>query len=104
MAFFFAGPTVRILTRESYNRMFNQKTIDHLTMILPLLLQMGGLTFAVFSDSYISKKRKRVMLIIIFFALSLIAQNYFEMIFAAGKHSQLPRTLYVVKKKNRTLL
>lgn len=73
--------------------MFNQKTVDHLTMILPLLLQMGGLTFAVFSDSYISKKRKNVMLIIIFFALSLVAQNYLETVFAAGKHGQLPRTI-----------
>ncbi len=44
-------------------------------LVLPLLLQIIGLTFVVLIDSYLSRFQRRVMLIIIVMVVSLIAQN-----------------------------
>lgn len=78
---------------DVFNSNMSQETMDHLTMLLPLLLQLGGLVFAVMVDSYISKKHKRVMFAIAFLALSLIVQNDSERIFAAESAMKLLRIL-----------
>ena len=71
----------------------SQETIYHLEMLIPLFLQLIGMVFAVFADSYISKKHKRVLLIIAILALVLIFQNYTENLLAAGEAKVLARTL-----------
>ena len=72
---------------------FNQETIYQLAMLIPLLLQIMGMVFAVLGDSYISKSHKRVLLIIASLELSLIVQNYVENILAVGETRVLIRTL-----------
>lgn len=47
-------------------------------ILIPLLLQLFGLLFAVLSDSYIKKKHKRVMFVIILLVFILIVQNCME--------------------------
>ena len=46
-------------------------------VLIPLLLQMIGLTFAILIDPYIRRDHRRIMLIIVALIFSLIAQNYF---------------------------
>ena len=48
----------------------------HIVLLLPLLLQLVGLAFAVLIDPYIEKKHRSVMLIVVAFVFSLIAQDY----------------------------
>ena len=74
----------------------SQQTIYHLAMLIPLFLQITGMVFAVFADPYISKKHKRVLLIIAFLALILILQNYTENLLAAGEAKVPARTLVAI--------
>ena len=46
-----------------------------LVLLLPILLELAGLTFAVWTDQYISRKHRRVMFIIIGLIAALILQN-----------------------------
>ena len=63
---------------------------DEYTMrLVPLFLQMLGLTFAVLIDPYIGKKYRRGMLIIIALIFTLTAQNLTEYMLA--EHVPLPR-------------
>ncbi len=70
---------------------WRQEIINHLAMIVPRLLQLLEMVFAVLVDSYNRKKHKKVMLILAFFVFSLIAQNYAENTLAA---SEQPHFLY----------
>ncbi|MBR1477707.1 MAG: histidine kinase [Lachnospiraceae bacterium] len=56
----------------------NQTLVNHLTMIIPLLLQLLGLSFAVLIDSYIDRRQKKIMSVLVHLVLSLIVQNYAE--------------------------
>ena len=53
-------------------------TTDTILIFLPLLLQLSGLTIAVCIDSYISRKHRTIMLIVIAAVAALIGQNYLE--------------------------
>ena len=60
----------------------------NLLILLPLLLQMGGLIFAVLIDPYIHRRHRSLLLIIALLVLSLILQNglenYFQKFTAVG--------------------
>lgn len=72
---------------------FSQESMNLLAMLIPLLLQIFGMVFAVLADSYIDRTRKRILLIIVILALSLITQNYVENLLATGKPRIYIRTL-----------
>lgn len=55
--------------------MMNINTQLIVTMDIPLLLQLVGLTFAVLTDPYILKRHRRIMLVIIALDFSLLVQN-----------------------------
>ena len=55
-----------------------QRSVNELTALSPLLIQLVGLVFAVLGDSYIGKKQKRVLLTVAGLALALVVQNYLE--------------------------
>lgn len=78
---------------DAIENMLSQTAIDHLAMILPLLLQLAGMVFAVLVDSYISKHHKRILLLIAFFSFSLIAQNYAAYLLETGEPRIFLRTL-----------
>lgn len=84
------------MTSDILSGLLTQEVSDHLAMIIPLLLQLFGLTFAVLVDSYISRKRRKIMLIVVFLVLSLIVQNYVENRIAAGMPMQLTRTVIAI--------
>lgn len=76
--------------------LLTQEVSDHLAMLIPLLLQLAGLTFAVLVDSYISRKHRKVMMFIVLLVISLIVQNYVENMIAAGRPMQLTRTILAI--------
>ena len=47
-------------------------------VLIPLALELTGLTFLVLIDPYIDRGRRRIMLIILVLILSLIVQNYLD--------------------------
>ena len=55
-----------------------QKSVNELTALLPLLIQIVGLIFAVLVDSYLDRRQKRVMLIVALLAFALVVENYME--------------------------
>ena len=52
--------------------------------LLPLLLQLLGLTCAVLIDPFIRRKHRRIMLIIVPLLLSLLAQSYVDHLLERG--------------------
>ena len=70
----------------------DQKTVYTLTAMLPLVLQVGGLAFAVSADAYFSKRQKQAFMLILILALGLIAQNYFENRISGGAPQDRLRT------------
>lgn len=55
-----------------------QRAVNELTALLPLLIQLVGLVFAVLVDSYTDKRQKRVMMIVTALAFVLVVENYLE--------------------------
>ena len=53
---------------------------NDLMRLLPLLLEMVGLTFAVLIDPYLNKRYERGMIVIILLIISLVMQNFAEYI------------------------
>lgn len=74
----------------------NQETTTILTILLPLLILLVGLSFAVQLDTYIGKRQKRVFLLAFALGLALICQNYLEMRVAEGPARDGFRTLLSV--------
>ena len=62
---------------------------NDLMRLLPLHLQLVGLTFAVLIDPYLNKRYKRGMIVIILLIISLTMQNYAEYILC--EHITMPR-------------
>ena len=60
---------------------------------LPILLVLVGLTFSVCVDAYISRKHRRIMLIIVALILSLVAQNYLSFLLDEEIANPFARTL-----------
>ena len=71
----------------------NQQAIYTLMAMLPLVLQVGGLAFAISVDAFFSKRQKRVFLLALFLVLCLIGQNYFENLVASGAPQDRLRTV-----------
>lgn len=76
-------------------------TVDYL-VLLPLLLQLVGLTFAVLIDPYIQKRHRRIMLVIVALVCSLLLQNELDHLVGQNGTAPLVRTLvdiygYVVR-------
>ena len=63
---------------------------------IPLALQLIGLTIPVLADSYISRKHRSIMLVIIALVVSLSGQNYLEDLLAAFRPIPLLRTAVAV--------
>lgn len=63
-----------------------------MTALAPLCLLLAGLAFTVFNDAYISRKHRRIMLLVVLFSAVLIAQNLVEDGLAAGQPRPLFRT------------
>lgn len=57
----------------------NREYTDLLAILLPLLVIPIGLSIAVLSDSYLTKRLRQTFLLSIALSISLVAQNYLEM-------------------------
>ena len=66
----------------------DQRATYMLMVMLPLVLQVGGLAFAISVDAYFSKRQKQVFGLILILVLGLIAQNYMENQIAIGSTPQ----------------
>ena len=67
----------------------SQSVQTTILIILPLLLQLAGLVFAVLVDSYISRKNRKLLIIIAVLVFSLIIQNLVD--FAAHGEPDMAR-------------
>ena len=47
-------------------------------MVLPYILQLGGLTFAIFADSFIHKKRRLYFFVVIILIVGLIGIDLYQ--------------------------
>ena len=65
-------------------------------ILIPVLLQIFGLSIAVSMDIYIQKRQKKIMMFILFLVLSLIVQNVSE--YTLARHIAMPyvRTIVAV--------
>lgn len=66
---------------------------DMAFILLPLVLQMIGLTFAVIIDPYMGKKRRQIMLVIIALNASLVVIDYLSMLLLTRWSRPVVRTL-----------
>lgn len=75
-----------------------QELITYMSIVMPLILQLAGLTYAVLVDEYFTAERKRLMLLIIFLAFSLIIQNNAEYLLVLAGGGMVPsvRTLAAI--------
>lgn len=71
----------------------DQRATYTLMALLPLLLQVGALAFAIWADAYFKPKQKRVFLLLLTLVLLLIAQNYPDTLFYKWETGDLSRTL-----------
>ena len=71
----------------------DQELTNALSILLPLVLTLGGLAFAIAVDSYFGKRQKRIFLLILGLVLLLIFQNYTEALTVGGTSRILQRTL-----------
>ena len=69
------------------------QTKDAVFILLPLVLQMIGLTFAVVIDPYMGKKRRRIMLIIVALNAGLVVIDYLSMLLMTRWSLPTVRTL-----------
>lgn len=66
-------------------------------VMLPLVLQLGGLAFAISVDAFSGKRQKQVFTLLLVLVLGLIVQNYFENLIAAGAaHDRLRTVLSIL--------
>ena len=63
-------------------------------ILIPVLLQIFGLSIAVSMDIYIQKRQKKIMMFILFLVLSLIVQNVSE--YTLAKHIAMPYVRTIV--------
>ena len=73
-----------------------QRSIDELAALLPLLIQLVGLVFAVLVDSYMDKRQKRVMLSVAALAFALVVENYLEYLFEMRVSLWYPRLIAAI--------
>ena len=79
------------MTGELLDRFIKTHYTD-LMIVLPAVLMLAGLLFTVAADPYITRRRKRTMVLICVLVLSLIAQNYLENLLSSGEPRIMLRT------------
>ena len=62
----------------------DQQATYVLMAMIPLVIQVGALAFAISVDAYFSKRQKQVFALLLTLVLGLIAQNYTENLIASG--------------------
>lgn len=70
-----------------------QQDVYTLMALVPLVLQIGALAFAIWADAYFKPKQKRVFLVLLTLVLLLIVQNYLDVLFNQLETGDLSRTL-----------
>ena len=75
----------------------DQQATYMLMAMIPLVIQVGALAFAISVDAYFSKRQKQVFGLILILVLGLIAQNYTENLIATGStpHDSLRTALSI---------
>ena len=73
-----------------------QKSVNELTALLPLLIQIVGLIFAVLVDSYLDRRQKRVMLIVALLAFALVVENFMEYLLCQRASLWYPRMIVAI--------
>ena len=73
-----------------------QRSVNELTALLPLLIQLVGLVFAVLVDSYLDKRQKRVMLAVATLAFALVVENFLEYLMEMRVSLWYPRTIAAI--------
>lgn len=76
----------------------DQQATYMLMAMIPLVIQVGALAFAISVDAYFSKRQKQIFGLILILVLGLIVQNYTENLIAAGEqpHDILRTVLSIV--------
>ena len=73
-----------------------QRSVNELTALLPLLIQIVGLIFAVLADSYLDRRQKRVMMIVALLAFALVVENYLEYLMCMRASLWYPRMIAAI--------
>ena len=73
-----------------------QRSVNELTVLLPLLIQIVGLIFAVLVDSYLDRRQKRVMLTVIGLAFALVVENFMEYLMCMRVSLWCPRLISAI--------
>ena len=76
-----------------FSLQLDQRTTYILMAMLPLVLQVGGLAFAISVDAFFSKRQKRVFLLLLLLVVFLMAQNFLDILFYKRETGDLSRTL-----------
>ena len=73
-----------------------QRSVNELTALLPLLIQIVGLIFAVLVDAYLDSRQKRVMLAVVGLAFALVVENYMEYLLCQRASLWYPRLIAAI--------
>ena len=73
-----------------------QRSVNELMALLPLLIQIVGLLFAVLVDSYLDRRQKRVMLAVAALAFALVVENYTEYLLCMRASLWYPRLIAAI--------
>lgn len=73
-----------------------QRSVNELTALLPLLIQLVGLVFVVLVDSYLDKRQKRVMFIVTALAFALVVENFLEYLLEMRISLWYPRMIVAI--------
>lgn len=73
-----------------------QRSVNELTALLPLLIQIVGLIFAVLVDSHLDRRQKRVMLTVVALAFALVVENYWEYLMCMHTSLWYPRLIAAI--------
>ncbi len=73
-----------------------QRSVNELTVLLPLLIQIVGLIFAVLVDSYMNGQQKRVLLSVAALAFALVVENYLEYLMCMRASLWYPRLIAAI--------
>ena len=73
-----------------------QRSVNELSALLPLLIQLVGLVFAVLVDSYLDKRQKQVMLTVAALTFVLVVENFLEYLFEMRVSLRHPRLIAAI--------
>ncbi len=73
-----------------------QRSVNELVVLLPLLIQIVGLIFAVLVDSYMNGQQKRVLLSVAALAFALVVENYLEYLMCMRASLWYPRLIAAI--------